>query len=351
MDRDEEISLLQSEGDMPIEQLRAMYAAMGDDEEESDEEEEEDEESDDEDEEEEDGQGEEEGTLADAVADAGDDDDDFEGDDDEVDDETTLMEEERRGGGMDRDEEISLLQSEGDMPIEQLRAMYAAMGDDEEEGDDEDEEDEEGEDEDQESAMSVEKMDLMTAGVKGSIQAMLGLTDSKDRGSELGTAGDQADDDVMDVDKDDEVEGEEQSMHVTETEVDMETEAGGGEPLAAMKRLEVADEAARSVHVERPFVLSKKLILREYQHVGLNWLVSLHERRLNGILADEMGLGKTVQTISLLAYLAAYRGIWGPHLVVVPTSCLVNWETEFKKWYVFMYLHDGLYAYVREWMM
>ncbi|EKU22032.1 hypothetical protein NGA_2066710, partial [Nannochloropsis gaditana CCMP526] len=43
------------------------------------------------------------------------------------------------------------------------------------------------------------------------------------------------------------------------------------------------------------------------------------------------GLGKTIQTISLLAYLAAHRGIWGPHLVVVPTSCLVNWETEFKR--------------------
>jgi len=60
--------------------------------------------------------------------------------------------------------------------------------------------------------------------------------------------------------------------------------------------------------------------------------VSLHERRLNGILADEMGLGKTIQTISLLAYLACYRGLWGPHLIVVPTSCLVNWETELKKW-------------------
>ena len=45
-----------------------------------------------------------------------------------------------------------------------------------------------------------------------------------------------------------------------------------------------------------------------------------------------MGLGKTIQTIALLAYLAACRGIWGPHLVVVPTSCIVNWETEFKKW-------------------
>jgi hypothetical protein len=77
--------------------------------------------------------------------------------------------------------------------------------------------------------------------------------------------------------------------------------------------------------------MAPNLKLREYQHMGLNWLVSIQSRRLNGILADEMGLGKTVQTISMLAYLAAYKGIWGPHLVVVPTSCLVNWEMEIKK--------------------
>jgi E1A-binding protein p400 len=53
---------------------------------------------------------------------------------------------------------------------------------------------------------------------------------------------------------------------------------------------------------------------------------------MNGILADEMGLGKTIQTISALAYLASNYGIWGPHLVVVPTSILVNWEIEFKRW-------------------
>lgn len=72
--------------------------------------------------------------------------------------------------------------------------------------------------------------------------------------------------------------------------------------------------------------------LREYQHGGLDWLANLYDSETNGILADEMGLGKTIQTISLLAYIAVHRGIWGPHLVVVPTSVMLNWEMEFKKW-------------------
>ncbi|CAF4789948.1 unnamed protein product [Rotaria sp. Silwood1] len=79
-----------------------------------------------------------------------------------------------------------------------------------------------------------------------------------------------------------------------------------------------------------PFLL--KHPLREYQHVGLDWLVTLYEKKLNCILADEMGLGKTIQTIALLAHLACEKGVWGPHLIVVPTSVMLNWELEFKKW-------------------
>ncbi|MCL4126855.1 UNVERIFIED_CONTAM: hypothetical protein GTU68_001753 [Idotea baltica] len=45
-----------------------------------------------------------------------------------------------------------------------------------------------------------------------------------------------------------------------------------------------------------------------------------------------MGLGKTIQTISLLAHLACEKKVWGPHLIVVPTSVMLNWEMEFKKW-------------------
>ena len=34
---------------------------------------------------------------------------------------------------------------------------------------------------------------------------------------------------------------------------------------------------------------------RRAQIEGLNWMLNLASRRLNGILADEMGLGKTLQ--------------------------------------------------------
>jgi helicase SWR1 len=81
---------------------------------------------------------------------------------------------------------------------------------------------------------------------------------------------------------------------------------------------------------EVPFLL--RGTLREYQRDGLDWLAGLYANNTNGILADEMGLGKTIQTIALLAHLACQHEVWGPHLVIVPTSVMLNWEMEFKKW-------------------
>ncbi|KAM7192481.1 helicase swr-1 [Rhypophila sp. PSN 637] len=85
-----------------------------------------------------------------------------------------------------------------------------------------------------------------------------------------------------------------------------------------------------SPRTEIPFLL--RGTLREYQHHGLDWLAGLYANNTNGILADEMGLGKTIQTIALLAHLACNHEVWGPHLVIVPTSVMLNWEMEFKKW-------------------
>jgi len=88
-------------------------------------------------------------------------------------------------------------------------------------------------------------------------------------------------------------------------------------------------QAAPQITTKIPSLL--RGTLREYQHYGLDWLAKLYANQTNGILADEMGLGKTIQTISLLAHLAEEHEIWGPHLIVVPTSVILNWEMEFKK--------------------
>jgi helicase SWR1 len=102
--------------------------------------------------------------------------------------------------------------------------------------------------------------------------------------------------------------------------------------------LDETDRMSESSDTPQPSKSSKVKIpsllrgtLREYQHEGLDWLAKLYANQTNGILADEMGLGKTIQTIALLAHLAEEHHIWGPHLIVVPTSVILNWEMEFKK--------------------
>jgi non-specific serine/threonine protein kinase len=70
--------------------------------------------------------------------------------------------------------------------------------------------------------------------------------------------------------------------------------------------------------------------LRPYQLQGLSFLNFLYEYGFGGILADEMGLGKTLQTLAMLQYLHE-NGVPGPHLVIVPTSVLPNWQRETQK--------------------
>lgn len=83
------------------------------------------------------------------------------------------------------------------------------------------------------------------------------------------------------------------------------------------------------IDIAQPKLLNAQL--KEYQLKGLNWLVNLYEQGINGILADEMGLGKTVQSISVMAYLAEKHNIWGPFLVIAPSSTLHNWQQEITR--------------------
>lgn len=131
------------------------------------------------------------------------------------------------------------------------------------------------------------------------------------------------------------VEADEESDREMTPELSSEGETGDEE-----EEIGEVDDANK---VRPPFLL--RGTLRPYQQAGLEWLASLYANRMNGILADEMGLGwviaraasiaadgsKTIQTISLLGHLACDKGVWGQHLIIVPTSVILNWEMEFKK--------------------
>eukprot|EP00644_Phytophthora_capsici_P000671 jgi/Phyca11/533657/estExt2_fgenesh1_pg.C_PHYCAscaffold_160013 len=235
-----EVTALQEEGEMSIEELRARYAAM------------------------------ENNTDADADADEAventvensSEDDDFELTEEEEDDETTIAAEERRSGPVSRRQaaaEVATLQEENELSIEELRARYAdALGTD---GDEIPEADEE-------------------ADVEGG-------SDGDD---------DTGDDDFVLTSR------EEAEQEDDETTIEEEEKLEGGvSPSQRAEELRLLEEEGqiRSGY-KRPYLLTSRLNLREYQEAGVNWLISMCERRINGILADEMGL--------------------------------VNWEMEFKRW-------------------
>jgi non-specific serine/threonine protein kinase len=70
--------------------------------------------------------------------------------------------------------------------------------------------------------------------------------------------------------------------------------------------------------------------LRAYQRDGVSWLRHLWELRLGGCLADDMGLGKTIQVLALLSLLQREKPS-APHLLVVPTSLVANWQAEAER--------------------
>lgn len=72
-------------------------------------------------------------------------------------------------------------------------------------------------------------------------------------------------------------------------------------------------------------------VLRPYQRQGVAWLQFLRDNKFGGILADEMGLGKTLQTLAFIHSCHTNRKLFGPVLVVCPTSLVFNWLAEAKK--------------------
>ena len=86
-----------------------------------------------------------------------------------------------------------------------------------------------------------------------------------------------------------------------------------------------------------------KFTLREYQIEGVNWLLwNWCRGQAGSLLGDEMGLGKTIQCLVMLdelrrdTLMPTLEGEFtlsrGPHLIVVPLSCALQWQREIEAW-------------------
>ncbi|XP_065203272.1 helicase domino-like isoform X2 [Planococcus citri] len=260
-----------------------------------------------------------------------DDDDEYKMEDDESDDETTLLEEEKRQGKVDYKSEIAELQADNNLSIEELMKKYAA---------------------DAPTGNSIDSNSQSESSSESTAEESAAESDASDNeNSTIDNSDDEDDENDEDDDDDDDEDDDDESKSDDSDESsdglmsllkDSTLENGDMNEENTDEKIDDVAAIAESIQpkgntlsstsvvTKVPFLL--KHTLREYQHIGLDWLVTMYERKLNGILADEMGLGKTIQTIALLAHLASDKEDWGPHLIIVPTSVMLNWEMECKKW-------------------
>ncbi|XP_034073423.1 helicase SRCAP isoform X2 [Gymnodraco acuticeps] len=249
---------------------------------------------------------------------------------DAKDEEDTIDDQEKVEGDVNHAEELDDLAREGEMSVEELLEKYkGAYASDfeapsgsgsKESSDSEVSGDEEEETEEDESDVESNSSSSDSAGES--------RQDDDSEKEEEGSEEEEEDDGC-----------EDEGMEVLLKEGDNSPPSSSSRPKKEISHIAATAEslqpkgytlATAKVKTPIPFLLHGTL--REYQHIGLDWLVTMYEKKLNGILADEMGLGKTIQTIALLAHLALEKSNWGPHLIIVPTSVMLNWEMELKRW-------------------
>ncbi|XP_069373356.1 helicase SRCAP isoform X1 [Paralichthys olivaceus] len=249
---------------------------------------------------------------------------------DAEDEEDTIADQEKVEGNVNHAEELDDLAKEGDMTMEELLEKYKgayasdfeapsasgskASSDSEVSGDEEEETEEDESD----------------------VESNTSSSDSQGDSAEENDSEKEGEENEEEEDGDD---CGDEGMELLLKEGDSSPPSSSSRPKKEISHIAATAEslqpkgytlATTKVKTPIPFLLHGTL--REYQHIGLDWLVTMYEKKLNGILADEMGLGKTIQTIALLAHLACEKGNWGPHLIIVPTSVMLNWEMELKRW-------------------
>ncbi|ESO02847.1 hypothetical protein HELRODRAFT_81004, partial [Helobdella robusta] len=221
---------------------------------------------------------------------------------DDEDDDETILEQEKIEKNINYDDELLCLEKEGNLPIEELYKMYYR-------------------DEETDKIVSKRNTIIFTDRFDD------GLDDKTEKLKRGDIKGKQPEDGDIQIEQ-----VNENNANDADTNCSKSLEENISSITAQALSLQPTGYTLETAHVKTPVSFLLKHNLREYQHVGLDWLATMYEQKLNGILADEMGLGKTIQTIALLSFLATEKCIWGPHLIVVPTSVMLNWEMEFKKW-------------------
>ncbi|KAI8050171.1 SNF2 family N-terminal domain-containing protein [Gilbertella persicaria] len=125
---------------------------------------------------------------------------------------------------------------------------------------------------------------------------------------------------VLDVWEDHSKHEKADGLHMTKVERNMDKH----------KLSSAEQDALEGYLTKQPDCVPKNLTLKDYQIMGVNWMLLLYRKGISGILADEMGLGKTAQVITFLGRLNEL-GETGPHLVIVPSSTIENWIREFER--------------------
>ena len=154
--------------------------------------------------------------------------------------------------------ELEMLQHQNEIPIEELRAMYTAM--------------------ENEGGNQSDDADEMSCGDADSAPS---------NGERSKRKREEEEEETMDVGEFKQGFVEENKKVKTSNNKSNEEEEDA--TVDVLEALEESEAKARQTVVSRPFLLAPWVKLREYQQIGLNWLVSTQGRRLNGILADEMG--------------------------------------------------------------
>ncbi len=122
----------------------------------------------------------------------------------------------------------------------------------------------------------------------------------------------------------------------------LDVQQQNGRFTARQASAEVIQELIQSLLISKTTKISEKhsqvihnvlvkATLRPYQIEGFSWLVQRLSQYGGALLADDMGLGKTLQTIACIEHFFSTYSQPSPVLIVMTTSLLGNWKSEFAR--------------------